>query len=102
MNKGVRNVVLRINKKLFIIILIACLLYTSLHTVYIGGGTPSLLNEDQIDRIFKAINKHYDLSEIREITFEAGRPDTLNKGKLVCLKNNLVNRISINLSLIHI
>lgn len=68
----------------------------NLHTVYIGGGTPSLLNEDQIDRIFKAINKHYDLSEIREITFEAGRPDTLNKGKLVCLKNNLVNRISIN------
>ncbi|MDW5299916.1 MAG: coproporphyrinogen dehydrogenase HemZ [Sedimentibacter sp.] len=68
----------------------------NLNTVYIGGGTPSVLNEEQINRIFKSIKKFYDLYKIREITFEAGRPDTLSKEKLICLKNNFVNRISIN------
>ncbi|NLK64086.1 MAG: coproporphyrinogen dehydrogenase HemZ [Tissierellia bacterium] len=67
-----------------------------LNTIYIGGGTPSILNEEQINIIFKVIKKYYDLSKIKEITFEAGRPDTLNKEKLLCLKNNYVNRISIN------
>ena len=68
----------------------------SLHTIYIGGGTPSVLNEGQTDKIFSAIKDHYRLSDIKEITFEAGRPDTINKGKLIFLKNNYVNRISIN------
>ena len=68
----------------------------NLNTIYIGGGTPSILNEEQINIIFKVIKKYYDLSKIKEITFEAGRPDTLNKEKLLCLKNNYVNRISIN------
>lgn len=67
-----------------------------LHTVYIGGGTPTVLNEEQINKIFDAIKKHYDLSSIKEITFEAGRPDTIDEKKLLCLKNNHVNRISIN------
>lgn len=67
-----------------------------LNTVYIGGGTPSVLNEKQIDAIFESINKYYDLSKIKEVTFEAGRPDTLTKEKLICLKKNGVNRISIN------
>jgi oxygen-independent coproporphyrinogen-3 oxidase len=68
----------------------------NLHTIYIGGGTPSILNEEQINKIFKVIKKYYELSKVKEITFEAGRPDTLNKEKLACLKNNFVNRISIN------
>jgi len=68
----------------------------NLNTVYIGGGTPSVLNEVQINRIFNSIQKFYDLSKIKEITFECGRPDTLSKEKLICLKNNFVNRISIN------
>ena len=68
----------------------------SLNTIYIGGGTPSILNEDQIGKIFDVIKNHYDLSIIKEITFEAGRPDTINKEKLICLKSNYVNRISIN------
>lgn len=68
----------------------------NLHTIYIGGGTPSVLNEEQINKIFSTIKKHYDLSKIKEITFEAGRPDTITKSKLLCLKNNFVNRISIN------
>lgn len=68
----------------------------NLNTVYIGGGTPSILNENQINTIFNHIKKYYDLSAIKEITFEAGRPDTLTEEKLSCLKKNKVNRISIN------
>ncbi|HBC29626.1 MAG TPA: coproporphyrinogen dehydrogenase HemZ [Clostridiales bacterium] len=67
-----------------------------LHTIYLGGGTPSVLSNEQIDKIFSTIKKHYELFRIKEITFEAGRPDTLDKEKLSCLKNNFVNRISIN------
>lgn len=68
----------------------------NLNTVYIGGGTPSVLSENQINRIFEPIKKYYDLSGIKEITFEAGRPDTLTEEKLICLRENKVNRISIN------
>lgn len=68
----------------------------NLHTIYFGGGTPSVLNEDQINMIFGTLKKHYDLSQIEEITFEAGRPDTISLDKLICLKDNHVNRISIN------
>jgi oxygen-independent coproporphyrinogen-3 oxidase len=46
--------------------------------------------------LFSAIKSHYDLSVINEITFEAGRPDTITYEKLQCLKNNNVTRISIN------
>lgn len=67
-----------------------------LNSIYVGGGTPSVLNENQIDRIFDVIKKYYDLSKIKEITFEAGRPDTITRQKLLCLRNNFVNRISIN------
>ncbi len=68
----------------------------NLHTIYFGGGTPSVLQDEQINRIFNSIKKYHDLSKIKEITFEAGRPDTIDEEKLICLKNNFVNRISIN------
>jgi oxygen-independent coproporphyrinogen-3 oxidase len=67
-----------------------------LNTVYFGGGTPSVLNENQIDNIFASLKKYYDLSKLKEITFEAGRPDTITQKKLECLRENLVSRISIN------
>ncbi len=67
-----------------------------LHSIYIGGGTPSVLNVYQINLIFDTLKKYYNLSEIMEITFEAGRPDTITEEKLIALKNNCVNRISIN------
>lgn len=68
----------------------------NLNSIYIGGGTPSFLNKNQINIIFNCIKKYYDLSTVKEITFEAGRPDTITKEKLIVLKNNFVNRISIN------
>lgn len=67
-----------------------------LNSIYIGGGTPSVLNEGQINLIFESIKKYYELFKIKEITFEAGRPDTITEEKLKALKNNCVNRISIN------
>ncbi|WP_326909546.1 coproporphyrinogen dehydrogenase HemZ [Sedimentibacter sp. MB31-C6] len=67
-----------------------------LNSIYIGGGTPSILNEKQINMIFDSIRKYYDLSSIKEISFEAGRPDTIDENMLYCLKKNYVNRISIN------
>ena len=68
----------------------------NLNSIYFGGGTPTFLEEHQINRIFDALKKYYDLSNIKEITFEAGRPDTITEEKLIALKNNYVNRISIN------
>lgn len=68
----------------------------NLNTVYIGGGTPSILDVSQINKIFGSISKYYELAKINEITFEAGRPDTMTEEKLLCLKNNNVSRISIN------
>lgn len=68
-------------------------------SLYIGGGTPSVLNSDDIDRIFAKIREKF--GDVREITFEAGRPDTINKNLLDTLKNNKVTRISVNPQSLH-
>lgn len=65
-------------------------------TVYFGGGTPSLLSVEEIDRIFKILNKYYSISKDAEITLEAN-PDDLNKAKLRELKQSPVNRLSIGI-----
>ncbi len=67
-----------------------------LNSIYFGGGTPSVLSIKNIDDIFSTIKKYYNLEDIAEISFEAGRPDTIDEEKLNCLKRNNVNRISIN------
>lgn len=65
-------------------------------SVYIGGGTPTTLNAEQLDLLLKEINNSYDLSKSKEFTVEAGRPDTITLEKLQVLKENGVERISIN------
>lgn len=67
-----------------------------LETVYFGGGTPTTLSATDLTRIFKAIENNFDLSNLREYTVEAGRPDTVTKEKFVALKSAGVSRISIN------
>lgn len=67
-----------------------------LTTVYWGGGTPTTLDSDQLDRVLTSIEENFDLSKCEEYTVEAGRPDTITKEKLQVLKNHGVNRISIN------
>jgi oxygen-independent coproporphyrinogen III oxidase len=65
-----------------------------LQTIYFGGGTPSLLNKNQLDRIFESIGKHFHIAPGAEITLEAN-PDDLTKEKLAELKQTPVNRLSI-------
>ena len=67
-----------------------------LTTVYWGGGTPTTLTADQLDKVLTAIEDNFDLSLCREYTVEAGRPDTITDEKLSVLRKHNVNRISIN------
>ena len=67
-----------------------------LQTVYIGGGTPTTLEPDQLDRLLTAVRDYYDLDHVLEFTVEAGRPDSITREKLQVLKEHGVSRISIN------
>lgn len=64
--------------------------------IYIGGGTPTSLNEQQLHRLLETVSNAFDLSKVTEFTVEAGRPDTLNAEKLDMLKKYGVHRICIN------
>ena len=65
-------------------------------TLYIGGGTPTSLNEKQFERLLSIIDKYVDRKTCIEYTVEAGRPDTITKEKLLLMKDHGVSRISIN------
>ncbi|RKD34644.1 coproporphyrinogen dehydrogenase HemZ [Thermohalobacter berrensis] len=67
-----------------------------LQTVYIGGGTPTSIPSRDLQRIIEKVNNIYDQKKIKEFTVEAGRPDTINKEMLLMLKENGIDRISIN------
>lgn len=67
-----------------------------LETVYFGGGTPTTLSAEQLDTVLRTVNNSFDMSTCREFTVEAGRPDTIDSTKLFALKENKVDRISIN------
>ncbi len=75
---------------------IASELGLKLESVYFGGGTPGVLEAPQMDRLLSAIEKSFDLSNIREYTVEVGRPDTVTPEKLRILHLHNVGRISIN------
>jgi oxygen-independent coproporphyrinogen-3 oxidase len=63
-------------------------------TVFIGGGTPSLLSENDFKRLFDCINKNFKLHDNSEITVEAN-PATVSFDKLLFLKKLGVNRLSL-------
>ena len=63
-------------------------------SVYIGGGTPSLLNADQLTALFRALHAHVEIEEDAEITLEAN-PDDLDDGCIDALAASPVNRLSI-------
>jgi len=67
-----------------------------LHTVYFGGGTPTTLSPEQFTKVFEQIEKSFDLSQLLEYTVEAGRPDTIDRDKLVAIKKAGVTRLSVN------
>ncbi len=68
----------------------------TLDTVYFGGGTPTSLAPDELDRILGKVRATFDFSRVSEFTVEAGRPDSITREKLEVLKKHGVTRISIN------
>ncbi len=67
-----------------------------LETVYFGGGTPTSISTEQLRDIIRCVKDNYDLSNLAELTVEAGRPDSITREKLEMLKEEGVSRISIN------
>ena len=65
-------------------------------TIYFGGGTPTTLSPLNLDKLIKRVKECFDISILSEFTVEAGRPDTFTDEMLSVLKENGVNRISIN------
>ncbi len=65
-------------------------------TVYIGGGTPTILSHDQLRFLLGKITSHIDPKDLLEFTLEAGRPDTITAEKLAVAKEYGVTRISVN------
>lgn len=63
-------------------------------TIYFGGGTPSLLTMTELDSIFEAVYKHYDISDQPEITLEAN-PDDLDQERIKALGASSINRLSL-------
>ncbi|WP_285117957.1 radical SAM family heme chaperone HemW [Lactococcus petauri] len=67
---------------------------SSLKTLYIGGGTPSVLPADQLEKLLTHLTKTLDLEELEEFTVEAN-PSDLTDEVLAVLANSPVNRISL-------
>lgn len=67
-----------------------------LDTVYIGGGTPTTLQAEELDRLITKLKATFDLSQVTEFTVEAGRADSITKEKLEVLYKHGITRISVN------
>lgn len=67
-----------------------------LDTVYIGGGTPTTLEPEQLDRLLGSLKSLFDFSTVQEFTVEAGRADSITEEKLQVLYKHGVSRISVN------
>ncbi len=65
-------------------------------TIYIGGGTPTTLSAEQLEKLLCHVNSLVDVESLQEFTLEAGRPDTITADKLAVAKKYGVTRISVN------
>ena len=68
--------------------------HEAISTIYFGGGTPSILDVNEINSIIKKIQKEFNVESEAEITIEAN-PDDLNKEKIINLSHTEINRLSI-------
>ena len=68
----------------------------SIHSLYVGGGTPTTLSAQQLHRLLSAMETQLPLEHCVETTVEAGRPDTITREKLEALRGHGIRRISIN------
>ena len=71
-------------------------LIDDIETIFIGGGTPSILSASQLERLFSIVRKNVDLSKLREYTMESN-PGSLTRDKLELMKAGGLNRLSIGL-----
>jgi len=69
-------------------------------SVFLGGGTPSCLSGDQLEGIFRTLRQCMELTKDAEITVEVN-PGTVDREKMICLKECGVNRLSIGLQSAH-
>ena len=67
-----------------------------LNTIYIGGGTPTSISAEQLDRLLTCIDENFSRKHLLEYTVEAGRPDSITQEKLEVIWKHNVTRISIN------
>lgn len=67
-----------------------------LDSVYIGGGTPTTLEEEELERLLSRVRASFDWTHVQEFTVEAGRADSITREKLRVLKKYGVTRISVN------
>lgn len=67
-----------------------------LDTVYVGGGTPTTLEPEEMARLINALQNRFDFSTVQEFTVEAGRADSITEEKLRIMKQLGVDRISVN------
>ncbi len=67
-----------------------------LRAVYVGGGTPTTFSAEQLRTMIQTVRDAFDLSACTEFTVEAGRPDTIDREKLLALLEGGITRISIN------
>ncbi len=70
------------------------------HTLYFGGGTPSLLSPEQVEKIITTFREQIDLTDDAEVTLEVN-PGTANAAKLAALRSAGVNRLSIGVQSAH-
>lgn len=67
-----------------------------IESIYIGGGTPSTLTEEDLEKVLRKVNENIDMTYLKEFTFEAGREDSLTEKKLEFVKQYGADRISLN------
>lgn len=73
----------------------------SVRSLYIGGGTPTSLNDTVFARLLSIVQKQLHFANVTEFTVEAGRPDCFSKAKLAAMEAAGVNRISVNPQTFH-
>lgn len=65
-------------------------------SIYFGGGTPTSISSQDLKLLLEAVYTHFDMTHVRELTVEAGRPDTIDRAILEVLNAFDIDRISIN------
>lgn len=69
---------------------------TEIDTIYFGGGTPTSISAEDLEKVMRTVADNFNLDKIREYSVEAGRPDTITEEKLRVIKEYGADRISVN------